>query len=133
MAARPSSAAPLAVLVVDDSAVSRYVLASIVESLGHRCRVAAGGEMALAMLLNRPADVVLMDAVMPGLDGFATARAVRALPAGQRPRAIIGVSAQTGARETAAFRAAGADTVLAKPVALDHLVAALDAAMAEAS
>jgi CheY-like chemotaxis protein len=127
------AASLLTVLVVDDSAVSRYVLSTIVESLGHRCAVAEGGEAALAMLRNRKTDVVLLDAVMPGLDGFAAARAVRALPADRRPQAIIGVSATTGAREIAAFRAAGADAVLAKPVALASLVAALDAVLAEAS
>jgi CheY-like chemotaxis protein len=133
MSVPPSAAAaPLSVLVVDDSAVSRYVLATIVESLGHRCAVADGGEAALAMLRNRRADVVLMDAVMPGLDGFAAARAVRALPAAQQPRAIIGVSATAGAREAAAFRAAGAAAVLGKPVALDRLVAALEAVVAAA-
>jgi CheY-like chemotaxis protein len=118
---------PCHVLIVDDSAISRRVLAAMVEVAGHRCSLANDGAAALAAIGAAAPDVILMDAVMPELDGYATTRALRALPgrAGRVP--VIGLTAGLGAAERAAFAAAGADLALAKPASPEEIAAAIAA------
>lgn len=59
------------VLVVDDNSLNRMKMRRAVENLGHEVDVAEDGARALAMLRARPCDAVLLDIVMPELDGFA--------------------------------------------------------------
>lgn len=59
------------VLVVDDSATSRTKLAAAVRNLGLQVLTAASGQEALACLAETPCDAILLDIVMPGMDGFA--------------------------------------------------------------
>jgi len=58
------------ILVVDDNGLSRRKLRMAVENLGHVAEMAADGHEALAALRDRPFDAVLLDILMPGLDGF---------------------------------------------------------------
>lgn len=58
------------ILVVDDNGLSRRKLRLAVKTLGHEAEMAADGHKALAALRNRPFDAVLLDILMPGLDGF---------------------------------------------------------------
>ena len=64
--------APASVLVVDDDAINRMLLARTLEHDGHRVRVAENGRRALEMLRARQFDVVLLDVLMPELDGYDT-------------------------------------------------------------
>jgi DNA-binding NarL/FixJ family response regulator len=66
------------VLVVDDSAESAAMLADVLESAGAAALVALRGERALAIARQITPDIVLLDAVMPGMDGFETCRALKA-------------------------------------------------------
>ncbi|MFW6091335.1 MAG: response regulator [Actinomycetota bacterium] len=63
---------PGRVLVVDDTATHRHLLARAAANLGYETDTAADGDSALAMLAARPLDVVLLDLMMPVLDGFDT-------------------------------------------------------------
>jgi PAS domain S-box-containing protein len=66
---RLESAAPLAVLVIDDEADVAEILADILRGDGHSVEIAGSGEAALTMLTERHFDVILSDLRMPGLDG----------------------------------------------------------------
>lgn len=119
------------VLIVDDSAVGRRILAVMLEAAGHRCSFAADGHAALAAVAAAPPDVMLVDAVMPGLDGYATIRALRALPPPAGTVPAIGLTAGLGEAERAAFAAAGATLALGKPVTPAALAGAIAAARAQ--
>jgi PAS domain S-box-containing protein len=68
------------VLLVDDDEVNLLLTAIALRDRGFRLIEAASGERALQLLGEHAPDIVVLDAMMPGLDGFATCRAIRALP-----------------------------------------------------
>lgn len=74
------SGEPAAVLVVDDDPVNRQVLTFGLEKQGHRVVGAADGAEGLALLVKEPFDAVLLDIVMPGLDGFAVLERIKGDP-----------------------------------------------------
>lgn len=108
------------VLIVDDSAISRSLLIDLVESLGATAHVARDGWHALEAARNLPLDLILMDCRMPGIDGYATTRLIRDLPAqslcggGHLP--IIGVTATYNPSTMKRCLKAGMDGCLAKPL-----------------
>ena len=124
------SAAPLRVLVVDDNPTNQFVLASMLERMGHRVEVASDGREALESLRLTRFEVVLMDCSMPAMDGYAATRAIRAQPAGG-PAAtppdvrVVGVTAYALRGDREKCLAAGMDDYLSKPVTLDRLRACL--------
>ncbi|MDQ2674404.1 MAG: response regulator [Chloroflexota bacterium] len=66
------------ILVVDDGEMNRRVLRAALEREGHRTEQATNGREALELLANRSFDVVLLDLVMPEMDGFETLAAIKA-------------------------------------------------------
>ncbi|HWX48855.1 MAG TPA: ATP-binding protein [Roseomonas sp.] len=116
------------ILVVDDVAVNRMIVQALLQGSGHVVREAANGEAALTMLAQHGTDLVLMDMQMPGLDGLATARCIRAQeaahPGGQRVR-ILAVTGDASPEAEEACRAAGMDGCLPKPISRASLHAAL--------
>ncbi len=78
------------ILVVDDERLNRMILRRALESQGHVVDEAENGRVALARLAAGPIDLVLLDLVMPELDGYATLEAIKADPAlGHLPVIII--------------------------------------------
>src|SRR5688500_16627584 len=71
------------VLVVDDNAVNRQLATAHLRAAGYGVALASTGAEALEAFANAPADLVLLDIVMPDLDGFETCKRLRALPGGQ--------------------------------------------------
>jgi DNA-binding response OmpR family regulator len=71
---------PGCVLVVDDSGTNRRLLGAALTGLGHEVRTAADGRRALELLRTEDVDVVLLDVLMPVLDGYATLAAIKADP-----------------------------------------------------
>lgn len=69
---------PATILVVDDSSIGRTKLRLAVRKLGHSADVAEDGEAALRALAEKPYDAVLLDIVMPGIDGFDVLSAMKA-------------------------------------------------------
>ncbi len=65
------------VLVVDDMVETCRLVAALVSRCGHRATWATSGEEALAALARNPADLVLLDAMMPGMDGAEVLRRIR--------------------------------------------------------
>ena len=113
-------------MIVDDHEAMRTLISRVLARAGvESVRTAANGVAALQALRERPARLVLADQNMPGMDGLAFIRALRADNALGSPR-IVMVSGQTGAEHADAARAAGADAVLAKPVSPRDLLAAIN-------
>jgi PAS domain S-box-containing protein len=110
------------VLVVDDVAANRAVLVDMLERLGF-CMVAAqDGATALELAAAQPPDLVLMDIVMPQMDGLEATRRLRALP-GLAALPVIAVSASASAHDRERYLAAGLNAFLPKPVDYDSLLA----------
>ena len=65
------------ILVVDDDADCRTILGHLLERSGYHTRRAASGEECMRIALAEPIDVVLLDVMMPGMDGFAVCEALR--------------------------------------------------------
>lgn len=119
------------VLVVDDNPDTLGFLTQTLEAQGAMVLVATSGEQALAIVERITPDVVLMDAVMPGLDGFETTRRLKKLPA----TADVPILFMTGLGETEhiveGLEAGGVDYVT-KPIVLDELTARIRVHLANA-
>jgi signal transduction histidine kinase/CheY-like chemotaxis protein len=122
--ARLADGEDVAALVVDDSTVSRRILAALLESIGARVMTAAGGHEALQLAREHRPDVIFMDLKMSGLDGFETTRRLRADPA-TAGIPVVAVTASAFGDTQAAAREAGCVDYLPKPVRAEALFAAL--------
>jgi len=105
---------PRRILVVDDLEQNRLLLASILESLGYEVETARDGHDALAKV-PLGIDAILLDVMMPGIDGFEVARRIRE-QAGLFDLPIIMVTALDGRDDRLRAVAAGASDFIAKPV-----------------
>jgi two-component system, sensor histidine kinase len=118
-----SSLRPLRLLSVEDNPFGRVVLNAILTELGHQAEFIGQGEAAPERIAQGAFDAVLMDMVLPGIDGIEAISRIRAL---QPPLAGIPIIGISGRREDeAAARAAGADIFLVKPVSPRALATAL--------
>jgi adenylate cyclase len=109
------------ILVVDDLPQNVRLLEAILAPRGYRVAVAHSGREALAMLGSEPVDLVLLDVVMPELDGYAVCRELRAQPATSfLPVVMITAS---GEQEKVAAIEAGADDFITKPFDQSELLA----------
>ena len=111
----PGKTPPATILIVDDESQNCRLLQALLGHEGYVTRVAASGEQALAAIAEDPPDLILLDVMMPGLDGRQVARAVKANPASRRIP-IIMVTAQTDRDARLAALEAGAEDFLSKPV-----------------
>lgn len=109
------------VLIVEDDAVSRAVTARTLEGLDLDIAAAQTGVEALAMLAQKPFDLVLMDCQMPELDGYTTARTIRSLDTGVRYVPILALTANALAGDREKCLDAGMNDYLKKPFDLDEL------------
>jgi len=119
----PEPAPPLRVLGVEDNPFGRVVLNTILTELGHQAEFIGQGEAATERIAQGTFDAVLMDMVLPGIDGIETIKRIRQLGPPFGRIAIIGVSGRGD--DEAASRAAGADAFLVKPVSPGALATAL--------
>lgn len=103
------------VLIVDDSATNRYLLAFHLRAQGWEIAEAESGVGALALAATRPPQIVLLDLHMPEMDGFETATRLRALP-GAAAIPIIAVTANVSPAARATARVAGFSAFLTKPI-----------------
>ncbi len=124
--ARPERS--LAVLVVEDNAINREVLESLLAAWKHRATSVVSGEAAVAAVADGSYDVVLMDIQMPGIDGIEATRAIRALSGAAGRVPVIAVTANILPEAQAAYRDAGMAGFVPKPVRPQALAEALAAA-----
>jgi CheY-like chemotaxis protein len=117
---RASGRVPV-VLVADDSKVVRVKTGRLLEKQGWQVLLAEDGAAALQLLDSHPPDLLITDVEMPGLDGFALTRQVRAHARGARLPVIMITSSDE--RHRAEADAAGVDLLLGKPYAEETLLA----------
>jgi len=109
-----SSFESLTILIAEDSAADRMLLSSIVRRQGHAVLTAANGAEAVQAFEQQRPQLVLMDAMMPVMDGFEAARQIKAL-AGETLVPIIFLTSLTESEALARCLEAGGDDFLAKP------------------
>lgn len=119
-------------LIVDDEPNILLSLQIFMRKAGFEVRTANTGEEALAEIARQPPDLVLLDVMMPGIDGFEVCQTIRADPklAGVR---IIFVTAKARAIEREKGLALGADDYVVKPFQMQDLLARIDAALGATS
>ncbi|WGD53647.1 ATP-binding protein [Bradyrhizobium sp. CB1650] len=115
--------AALRVLSVEDNPFGRVVLNTILTELGHHAEFVGRGEDAVDRLAQGAFDAVLMDMVLPGIDGIEAIKRIRTMPPPLAQIPIIGVSGR--GEDEVASRQAGADAFLVKPVSPRALATAL--------
>ena len=103
------------VLVVDDEEQNRDLLRDLVEEQGHQVTEADHGEQALASVKKAPPDVILLDVMMPGMDGYEVCRRLKADPE-TAPIPILLVTALKERSERLIGIEAGANDFISKPV-----------------
>jgi two-component system, chemotaxis family, chemotaxis protein CheY len=107
------------ILVVEDDQEIRDFLALVLEGEGYAVRTAPNGAVALDLLRQQAADLILLDMRMPVMDGWAFVPAYRDQPGPHAP--IVVLTAARDAQQTA--REVEADAHLGKPFNLDDLLA----------
>jgi CheY-like chemotaxis protein len=116
----------LSVLVVDDCPDTTFSFSLLLEIAGHRAQVANDGQTALQSALVTWPDVVLLDVVMPGMNGYEVAKQIRDLSGG-RPRPwLVAVTGLADERFCRTALNSGIDQVFVKPVDVDVLLQHLD-------
>ncbi|WP_410672527.1 response regulator [Amycolatopsis sp. cmx-4-68] len=100
------------VLVVEDDAAVREGLQLALRRQGHVVRTAESGELGIQVLVHHRPDIVVLDLMLPGMDGFETCRRMRA----SGPVPIIMLTARSDDFDVVAGLEAGADDYVAKPV-----------------
>ncbi|MFG0581965.1 7TM diverse intracellular signaling domain-containing protein [Pseudomonas sp. zjy_9] len=108
------------VLIVEDNAINQLVTRGMLLKLGYRVRTADNGAEALTLLREESVDAVLLDCQMPVMDGFATCRAIRALP-GCAEVPVLAITAHSHSGDRERCLAAGMSDYLAKPVKFEEL------------
>jgi two-component system KDP operon response regulator KdpE len=119
-----SSNGRLRVLVVDDEVAFGNVMREVIDSFGMDVRVAIGATQALTEMRREAPELLLVDVMMPEVDGLSLIRMVQKEP-GWLGIPIIVVSARTGQADQNEALFAGADAFLAKPFTADELRKAL--------
>jgi putative two-component system response regulator len=108
------------ILVVDDEERNRRLLAAMLEADGYLVLEAADGEQALALARQSAPDLILLDIMMPGMDGFEVARALKADHA-TRPVPVVMVTALDDRESRLRGLEAGAEEFITKPVDRNEL------------
>jgi len=114
------------ILLVDDHPMNRELAQTILALLGCTCDLAADGQEAIDAAMTRRYDAILMDVHMPGIDGLAATRAIRALPGPAALTPIIAMSAGVLPEQVERCRAAGMVDAVGKPIDIETLHACLE-------
>lgn len=131
---KPAAAEPLQgqaprVLVAEDTESNRYVIERVLRSIGCDTVIVTNGVEAVEAARSRSFDVILMDVMMPIMDGEQATRAIRALDGPSSRTPIIGVTAHSLQAERERLLSAGMTACLSKPVRRDVLETAIRTAL----
>lgn len=112
------------VLVVDDEPQVAWVLRFSLEHEGYRTYTASNGLEALEEVQRHHPKLMILDLMMPEMDGWAVLKEMKKLPLEDRPRVVI-VSALTGPEDKEKATALGADAFVPKPFDVEELIGVL--------
>jgi PAS domain S-box-containing protein len=113
------------VLCIDDNARNLFVLGAMLRAAGHTVTECASGEEGLACLAQRKFDVILLDMVMPGMDGLGVLARLRADDGPNRATRVIACTANVLPEQVATYLAAGTSSVLSKPIDIKAMLEAV--------
>ena len=116
------------VLVIDDEEDYRIIIAEVLRGAGMEVRLAVDGEQGLRMIKEKPSEVVLVDWMMPKMDGEQFCRALRAEPALKDLPVLMLTVRQTSDEELEALHF-GVDDFIVKPFKAPELLARVRAAL----
>ncbi len=122
----PSRGFAARILIVDDERHNRQLLEVMLANEGFSLQTAAGGEEALAMVAVEIPDLILLDVMMPGMDGYQVATRIKGDPATEHVR-IIMLTALDDRNSRMHGLSTGAEGYLAKPVNRAELTAGIRA------
>ncbi|MGH7445846.1 MAG: response regulator transcription factor [Longimicrobiales bacterium] len=108
------------ILIVDDDPNSRDIVQTFLESRGYQVATAEDGQEALAKLEELKPGLVLLDVMMPGMDGWEVARVIKNHPDFGRTRVVMLTARSDFSDKTEGLRA-GADDYIVKPIRLEEL------------
>jgi signal transduction histidine kinase/DNA-binding NarL/FixJ family response regulator len=123
----PEPDLPLNILLTEDNPTNRLVAARLLDRMGHRADTVGNGAEAIAALERTRYDLILMDVMMPEMDGLTATRLIRANEVSGIRIPIVGLTAGSGDESVAACLEAGMDAVTTKPVTLARLRSAIAA------
>jgi CheY-like chemotaxis protein len=118
-----SDSPPRTVLIVDDHEINRRLASLFLQPLGWRAVMATHGAQALNIAAVQRFDVILMDRMMPGMDGLETTASLRQSDGPNRDTPVIAVTGMDDDR--AQWRALGVTQLVLKPFDPDQLIAAV--------
>lgn len=116
------------VLVVDDNTINQKIVSLFIKDSVRKVTTADGGREAVNLFENNKFDIILLDLQMPDMDGFETARAIRAIEGGfgGRRTPIIAVTANSFADNESRCYAAGMDGFISKPFKAEDLLSLMN-------
>ncbi len=117
------------VLVIDDETDACNLVAAFLEPLGYGILVAESGEAGLALAATESPDMIILDLMMPDMDGYEVCRALRRRPETRQIPVIMITASPDPALNREAY-AAGAQACVPKPFRREALVVAVEAVMA---
>ncbi len=110
------------ILLIEDNEQNRYLTTFLLNSFGHNVVSAYDGPSGIALALSRPFDLILLDIQLPGMDGYAVARTLRATAA-TRGTPIVAVTSYAMVGDRESILEAGCDGYLEKPIDPETFVA----------
>ncbi|MBZ8182178.1 response regulator [Oscillatoria salina] len=125
MISDPPELRSLKILLVEDTPVNRQLLVNQLMVLGYQADCVSNGVAALNRLTKQDYDLILMDCIMPVLDGYLTTEALRARESNSRRTIVVAMTANISPGERQKCLAAGMDDYLSKPIQLEILATIL--------
>lgn len=116
---------PITALIVDDSVTVRNQLQAALQKAGISADLASTGQQGLLLLSKQTYDLIFLDVVMPGDDGYAVCKAIRKLPSSRYSQVMM-LTSRSSPFDRARGALAGCDMYLIKPIDLKSFYAAVD-------
>jgi two-component system OmpR family response regulator len=113
------------ILVVDDNDDVRQLVASVLREEGHKVQIAANGEAALKTIRRDPPDVLMLDIMMPEVDGYAVLKTMTEEGLKKRTKVLL-LTAKTAEADWIRGYRLGADHYLTKPFTMAELINTLN-------